>query len=345
MVQHNPKDEVNIARLLHREKKQAWRTAARWAAGILFFAAVIAVILGFGELERFIDVLQGIRPQWIMLAVLAQAGTYICAAEVWHAVMKQSGYPLPLKSLFSLTIAQLFARQTVPTGGISGALMVVKGFLNRGIPEPVGMGCMMVGMVSYYMAYLAGVVVSLALLGIHHDISAALFIAGAVFSLVAVGVPTGVFWLYYVGTHNNVPAFIMRFPLAHQILKILPDMPVNLLKNPVLLARATALQFCVFMIDSATLFILLKAIGYPLPFSMAFATHVMASVAATIGPIPLGLGTYEGAGVTMLHVAGLPVEAALAAILLLRGFTFWLPMIPGFWLARRELKPVHYRTR
>jgi hypothetical protein len=49
------------------------------------------------------------------------------------------------------------------------------------------------------------------------------------------------------------------------------------------------------------------------------------------------LGTFEGAAVTMLHVLGVDVEAALAATLLLRGLTFWLPMIPGLWLARREI--------
>ena len=98
------------------------------------------------------------------------------------------------------------------------------------------------------------------------------------------------------------------------------------------------LQFGVFLIDSATLAIMLKAIGSPLPFSTAFPAHVMASVAATIAPIPLGLGTYEATAVALLHVSGLPVESGLAAVLLLRGFTLWLPMIPGFWLARREMR-------
>jgi len=36
-------------------------------------------------------------------------------------------------------------------------------------------------------------------------------------------------------------------------------------------------------------------------------------------------------------VLGVEVEAALAATLLLRGLTFWLPMVPGLWLARREM--------
>jgi hypothetical protein len=63
----------------------------------------------------------------------------------------------------------------------------------------------------------------------------------------------------------------------------------------------------------------------------------MASVAATIGPIPLGLGTFEGTCVAMLGLTGVPLEAALTATLLLRGLTFWLPMLPGLWIAHREV--------
>jgi hypothetical protein len=39
----------------------------------------------------------------------------------------------------------------------------------------------------------------------------------------------------------------------------------------------------------------------------------------------------------MLVLLGMPLEAALSATLLLRGLTFWLPMVPGILIARREL--------
>ena len=77
--------------------------------------------------------------------------------------------------------------------------------------------------------------------------------------------------------------------------------------------------------------------GSPVDLSAAFASFVIASVVATLAWIPGGLGTFEGTCVAMLHLHGVPIEAALAATLLLRGFTFWLPMLPGFALARREL--------
>lgn len=343
-MKDNTKDELHIGRLLRRQTPSPWHTIAGWATGVFFFGSVISVALGFGQIHQFLVVLAGIKPGWIVLAAFVQLGTYACAAAVWHEVMRHSGHPLGFRSLFPLTIAQLFAHQTVPTGGLSGALIVVKGLLNRGIPESIGMGCMLVGMISYYMAYFMAVVIALVVLGAHHEISAILFAAGAIFSLVAVGIPAAVFWLYYMGTHNQVPAFFLRLPLAHQILKALPEIPVDLFKSPALLLKTTLLQFAVFLIDSATLAIMLWAIGSPLPFSVTFASHVLACVAATIGPIPLGLGAYEGTGVAVLHLSGLSVESALAAILLFRGFTVWLPMIPGFWLARREMKYRHPRS-
>jgi glycosyltransferase 2 family protein len=54
-------------------------------------------------------------------------------------------------------------------------------------------------------------------------------------------------------------------------------------------------------------------------------SFIMASMAATLGPIPLDLGTFEAACVGMLSLLGEAIETALAATLLLRGLTFWLP--------------------
>jgi glycosyltransferase 2 family protein len=44
-----------------------------------------------------------------------------------------------------------------------------------------------------------------------------------------------------------------------------------------------------------------------------------------------------GARTLMLALLGMPLEAALSATILLRGVTFWLPMVPGVLIARREL--------
>ena len=68
-----------------------------------------------------------------------------------------------------------------------------------------------------------------------------------------------------------------------------------------------------------------------------FASFIVASMLATLAWVPGGLGTFEGTCVAMLHVHGVGIEAALAATLLARGFTFWLPMAPGLAIARDEM--------
>jgi uncharacterized protein (TIRG00374 family) len=103
------------------------------------------------------------------------------------------------------------------------------------------------------------------------------------------------------------------------------------------MTKVTLLQLSIFLLDSLTLWFAFQALGHAPPFWNCFVAFVVASAAATIGPIPLGLGTFEAACVAILHVLGVPLSSSLAATLLLRFMTFWLPMVPGMLVMRREL--------
>jgi hypothetical protein len=83
---------------------------------------------------------------------------------------------------------------------------------------------------------------------------------------------------------------------------------------------------------------MLQVVGISVSFGVAFPSFVLASMVATIGPIPLGLGTFEVTCVSTLGALGVGIEAALTATLLLRGFTMWMPILPGMWLARKALR-------
>ncbi|MBL8138998.1 MAG: flippase-like domain-containing protein [Acidobacteria bacterium] len=64
---------------------------------------------------------------------------------------------------------------------------------------------------------------------------------------------------------------------------------------------------------------------------------MIASLFRTVGIVPGGLGTFEATSVLMLRMLGIDVAVALSATLLFRGFSFWLPMVPGYWCSRRVL--------
>ena len=119
---------------------------------------------------------------------------------------------------------------------------------------------------------------------------------------------------------------------------MLGEAPGHLLRDGALLSQTMIFQASIFLLDAATLWAMLRAVGQNISFLAAFPSFVVASMVATFGLVPLGLGTFEATCVAMLRTLGVPLEAALTATLLLRGFTLWLPMLPGLLLARREFK-------
>jgi glycosyltransferase 2 family protein len=123
--------------------------------------------------------------------------------------------------------------------------------------------------------------------------------------------------------------------VTHVLARIV-EAPAEITRNRRLFLQTTILQLAIFALDAATLDAMLRAIGHPTRPDAVFAGFSMAVVAATVSLIPGGLGAFEGTSVLMLRFLNIPIEAALAATLLLRGFTLWLPMAPGLLISRRE---------
>lgn len=96
----------------------------------------------------------------------------------------------------------------------------------------------------------------------------------------------------------------------------------DLVGDGVILAQTIALQAATFLLDAVTLWLTLRSIGMDIEPEKAFVSFILASVVATLSPLPLGLGSFEGTCVGVLHLLGVQAEAALAVTLIFRGFTF-----------------------
>lgn len=314
-----------------------WTHFAFWFSGLLILAAVIGAVLHFGELQRFVELARDAEPIWLLVAGLCQAATYVCAAAVWYRALRDGGAPRRLRSLVPLGLAKLFTDQALPSGGISGTFLVVSGLSRRQVPTPIGMAALLVGLISFYAAYLIAVFAALAVLWRYHAVSPALVAGVSIFCVVAAGIPATVL---ISRRFANLPVlrYLDRVPGLATLLRSVGEAPADLLRRPRLVAETTLLQLAVFLLDAITLWLMLMAIGRTVDFGVAFAAFMTATVAATLGPVPLGLGTFEAVSVAVLHQLGTPLEPALAATLLSRGFTLWLPMIPGLWVARWELR-------
>ncbi len=313
----------------------SWRLLARWLFAFAVLAALVSVIVRVGDIEEFRAVLERARPAWLLVALGLQLGTYPCAAAVFHRALAALGDAVSFRSLLALGVARLFIDQAMPAGGIGGALLAIAGLRRRGVSEAHALAALLVAIVSFYAAYVGVTLAALVLLGLRHAISPVFAVLAAILFAVAVAVPAAVVWGRR-RLRRPLPEFIENRPSLALLRRALSQAPAGLAGRPSVIAGATVAQIAIFLLDAATLWAMLHAVGQPQEFSIAFVAFVTGSLAGTLSPLPLGIGAFESACIAMLRVLGVGLEPALMATLLLRGFTLWLPMPPGLWLMRRE---------
>jgi hypothetical protein len=199
------------------------------------------------------------------------------------------------------------------------------------------MSVMLVSILSYYGAYVLVAAAAIFVLWVNHDIHQWIIMTSALFFLIAVTIPAAILFLKQWGGAREFPEWLVRMPHIAGLLGVYADAPGRVLRNPFLLIEATLFQIAIFLLDTATLWAMLHALGEDVSPLLAFPCFVIASIVAMLSLIPLGIGAFEVTCAGLLVMLGIRVESAFAATLLLRGFTLWLPMIPGLWLTRRVL--------
>jgi glycosyltransferase 2 family protein len=308
-----------------------------WFIGLLLLSSLVLLVTHFGELEHFAQLVRHAKPAWLYLALLLQVATYISVAGVWYLALKREGQDYSLLSLIPLGVAKLFSDQVMPSGGMSGAAFFIAALDRRGVPTRLCMAALLLSMVSFYVAYLFVAFASVLLLWFLQALHVWMIAVVLVFGLVAVGIPAGALWMRSLGS-KELPAILLKIHGLQKLMNDIATAPRELLRSPDLVIHTALLHMSVFLLDSATLWVMLQVVGVNASFWVVLPGFVLASIVATLGPIPLGLGTFEVTCVSVLGTLGVPIEAALTATLLLRGFTMWLPMLPGMWLARRALR-------
>ncbi|MEA3221442.1 MAG: hypothetical protein OZX49_02563 [Immundisolibacter sp.] len=311
---------------------------ASWLLGLLLLVAVVVVGLHLGEINQVVALLGGLRLPWLLAALALQAATYACAAAVWQRVLTRAGQRQTVAGLMPLSLAKLFTDQAIPSGGLSGNILFVHAMRRRGVPAAPAMAALAVSMISHCLANLPLALlvgIALARRGLLNPALAALLGAYAVFAMLIASA------VWAVVTGHGLPRWLpaRRFPRAAHLLDALARTTPGMLRWRVMLPAA-ALQAAIVLCDAATLWVMLWALGQAVAPTLVLAAFLSASMVMEMGPIPLGLGSFEAACVGVLGLAGVPLAAALPATLLLRGFTLWLPMLPGLWLTRRELRGV-----
>jgi uncharacterized protein (TIRG00374 family) len=308
-----------------------------WLFGLAILAAVAMFATHRSETREFVRLVSHAKPAWLLLGLLLQLGTYVAAALILQRIIVRAGIVRPLWSYVGLALAKLFMDQMVPSGGMSGTLLIVRALDRRGIPRGTSMAAIVVDLVSFYAAYVAALIVALVVIGIRGDLTLLILLPAAIFVPVAAGIPLA---LILMSRGRKLPRWIRRLPVVGSGLRALTEATPDLAHDTPLIARCMGLQIVIFLLDAGTLWIMLRALGLSVHPAHVFASFMLSTLARTLGIVPGGLGVFEAASVATLKLVGVPVAAGLAATLLFRSFSYWLPMVPGIALARRETRVV-----
>lgn len=308
----------------------------QWLLGVVAISAVVVVAVRAGEAREFARLLRTIRPEWLLAAACLQAGTYACEAGIWQRVLSRAGSPQPFRRMFSLSIGKVFISQAVPSGGVSGNVLVVRALARYGVPLDASMSALVISLFGFYAAFALCALVAVAVFYASGVASAPIRAIAVPFSLVIVALPALMAYLVWSGQSSRRGRW-RRIPGLARVLDALGHARLDLLRQRRLFAASTGLQIATFLCDAGTLLVMLAAFGQGVPIGAVFAAFVLASAAELVGPVPGGLGTFEGGCIAGLSAFGVPIETALLATLMVRGFTFWLPMIPGLFIARRAV--------
>ncbi len=303
--------------------------------GVSALAALILFIANISDITEFAKQAANAKAGPLFQATAVQAATYTIAVLVWNLFLRLAGAPAKFTSLIPLSFAKLFADQAIPTGGISGAAFFLFALSRRGVPDKIAFRTFAFTTTAYFLAFLVAAIISLMALSTADNAPPALSASIAAFTAIFL-LLTVVLAMVVLYKPKLTPPFIRNHHITAKAAEFIGAAVHDIRYMPGLFVKLALMLLCTRIIDGLTLMLIFDAIGAPISLWTGFIAVAIASIAATIGPAPMGLGTFEAGMIASLTVFGASVEDALTATLIYRGLTLWLPLLPGFVIIQRE---------
>lgn len=236
---------------------------------------------------------------------------------------------LPLGPVYALQLSISYVNLAIPTAAARIAVNI-RFFQRQGVPPGAAVATGALDGVSGFIVQ-AGLLTSLLLFG---NFSLGLDIgdpASDAVSLLAIVVVIGLVLTAIVAAIPKVRNFALLWirRTAQEAFGVLRG-----LRSPKRLFRLFGGNLAAELLFATALGIFLQAFGYSLGIADLLFINMAVSLLSGLIPIPGGIGVTEGGLIFGLTAAGIPQEAAFAAVILYRLGTFYLPPIWGFFALR-----------
>ena len=311
-------DSVPIAEL----ERIKMRTIVTIAMSAVALWALIPQLVGMGSVW---GQLRDANWWWAAAAIALSAGTYVAATVSFVGSVPER---LPLGPTFGAQLATSFVGVAAPGGGIA---LSVRYLQKQGIDTPTAIGALSVDRI-------AGAMV--------HATLTALFVALAGTSgLQTFELPTWTTVALIAGGVITVTLVCLAIPWTRRLVrtKVLPATRRSLAnvseiaRLPTKIMELFGGSLAITMGYILALEVSVTAIGTGPAFTSIGLVYLVATAISSVAPTPGGIGAVEATLVAGLTSAGMPSTTAVAAVILFRLATFWIPLLPG-WAALAVLQ-------
>lgn len=328
----------------------------RWALAIAALGAVVlALAPSAADAARQLPwALRRLEWAWVPAGVLAQVLMYVFLAGILAAALGALGYRrVPFLSLIPTSAVFLLTNRALPGPAVAGMAVLSARLRRRGVTAQAGHAVASTFFGADYAGFFLLAIVTLPLLAAEGHLGplrprvllfAALLIAlGGIASVVVYRMPGLLEGAAERG--GRLLARLLRHHAdqdrwaehgRHGVLAYRQHV-AELRQQPGALLRACLWSFAMHAIDAATLVLTARAFGFSVPFPVAAAGYLAGNLGAIVSFLPGGVGLYEGGMIAALHaIGGVPPAPAVAATLLYRLLSLWLPLPAAVAALRRS---------
>lgn len=308
-------------------------TAAVAVAAIGVFYVLVPNIAGLNDTWRRID--QG-DPWWLVLAVLLEVASFAAYMALFRAVFARDQARIDWRVSYQVTMAGLGATRLFATAGAGGIILTVWALRRSGMTRRMVTERMTAFLVLLYGVFMLALVVG----GL--GLWTGLFPGPAPFALTIVPAIFGGSVIVVALTMSLLPPGIARhlseseddgrLARSRTAIANASGMVAGGIRMALMLVRERRVGLLGapgwWGFDLAVLWACFHAFGQPPPTAVLLVSYFTGMLANAL-PLPGGIGGVEGGMIGALVGFGVPGGLALVAVLTYRGFSFWLPTIPG----------------
>lgn len=277
---------------------------------------------------------------WVGLAVLFEAASMVVFAGMQRWLLRAGGVSVPRRAMVEITLAGNAMAATLP-GGVAWAGAWVFGQLRlRGVSRFLRVWVFLAaGTVSSFALFIV-VAAGIELAGSHGPVSGLRWAA-----LVLAAIPVATLGLMAVRDQRPVrragkvlSAALSRRRWGSRLIDWASGLLARMRSvrmSRIRWAEVLGLGLLNWLYDCAVLILCLVALRVSVPWRGIFVVYGLTQIAAVFPLTPGGLGVVEGALGALLHAYGVPVDQAVAVVIVYRIVSFWglVPIGWGVWVA------------